>query len=152
VVVFTKYDALLDRAANELGHTDNNSTNAATAEAKAEAIYEEQYYQQVMGTAHPPKTVVRLKNMQDPRMNCDILSEETARAIDNTALQQVFISVQQNNLDLCIYEAARSSKRHLEDSSARQVIYIWKLFPHYWTCWGITNVEMHKVMAHLGDS
>ena len=36
-----------------------------------------------------------------PGNNCPELTEKTADAIDNASLQELFISTQMNNLDLC---------------------------------------------------
>jgi hypothetical protein len=38
--------------------------------------------------------------MQNEDADCSTLIKETATAIDNDALQLLFVSVQQNNLDL----------------------------------------------------
>jgi hypothetical protein len=37
--------------------------------------------------------------------NCPELTERTADAIDNVILQELFISTQRNNLDLCVKSA-----------------------------------------------
>ena len=39
--------------------------------------------------------------MDLPENNCPELTEKTADAIDNASLQELFISTQMNNLDLC---------------------------------------------------
>jgi hypothetical protein len=43
--------------------------------------------------------------MQKEGTDCLTLIEETAAAIDDDALKLLFVSVQQNNLDLCIENA-----------------------------------------------
>ena len=43
--------------------------------------------------------------MHKQQRNCPELTEETANAIDDTSLQQLFISTQMNNLDLCVESA-----------------------------------------------
>ena len=40
--------------------------------------------------------------MQKENTNCLELIRETATAIDDDALKLLFVSVQQNNLDICI--------------------------------------------------
>ena len=39
--------------------------------------------------------------MNDKDKNCPELTQETANAIDNSILHDLFISTQMNNLDLC---------------------------------------------------
>jgi hypothetical protein len=44
-------------------------------------------------------------DMQKVQTSCNELIEETAQAIDNQSLKLLFISVQQNNIDLCVKSA-----------------------------------------------
>jgi len=43
--------------------------------------------------------------MDIPENNCPELTEQTANAIDDASLHQLFISTQMNNLDLCVKSA-----------------------------------------------
>ena len=43
--------------------------------------------------------------MNEPERNCPELTRETANAIDDTTLHQLFVSTQMNNLDLCVQSA-----------------------------------------------
>ena len=43
--------------------------------------------------------------MHEPDKNCPELTQETASAIDNSTLYQLFVSTQMNNLDLCVQSA-----------------------------------------------
>ena len=40
--------------------------------------------------------------MDIPENDCPELSEKTANAIDDSSLQELFVSTQMNNLDLCV--------------------------------------------------
>ena len=40
--------------------------------------------------------------MDIPENDCPELSEKTADAIDDPSLQELFVSAQMNNLDLCV--------------------------------------------------
>ena len=40
--------------------------------------------------------------MDMPENDCPELTEKTAEAIDNASLQELFISTQRNNLNLCV--------------------------------------------------
>ena len=42
-----------------------------------------------------------LTDMDLPKNDCPELTEKTADAIDDASLQELFISTQMNNLDLC---------------------------------------------------
>jgi hypothetical protein len=57
--------------------------------------------------------------MHKPERKCPELTQETANAIDNKSLHQLFISTQMNNLDLCV-------------ECALQTVFRNKTFPHYW--------------------
>ena len=43
-----------------------------------------------------------LLDMDIPENDCPELSEKTANAIDDSSLQELFVSTQMNNLDLCV--------------------------------------------------
>ena len=43
--------------------------------------------------------------MHKKEKNCPELTQETANAIDDASLHQLFISIQKNNLDLCVKSA-----------------------------------------------
>jgi hypothetical protein len=43
--------------------------------------------------------------MDLPEKNCVELTQQTADAIDDDSIQQLFISTQMNNLDLCVKSA-----------------------------------------------
>ena len=43
-----------------------------------------------------------LLDMDIPENDCPELSEKTANAIDDFSLQELFVSTQMNNLDLCV--------------------------------------------------
>ena len=46
--------------------------------------------------------LVRESDMQKETTDCSELIEKTANAIDDDALKLLFVSVQQNNIGLCI--------------------------------------------------
>ena len=43
--------------------------------------------------------------MDIPEQNCAELTLQTANAIDNNSIHQLFVSTQMNNLDLCVKSA-----------------------------------------------
>ncbi len=45
--------------------------------------------------------------MDIPEQDCPELTQQTADAIDNTSLHQLFVSTQRNHLDLCVKTALK---------------------------------------------
>ena len=45
--------------------------------------------------------------MDKPEKQCPELTEETANAIDDISLHELFVSTQMNNIDLCVKSALR---------------------------------------------
>jgi len=45
--------------------------------------------------------------MDLPEKNCAELTQQTADAIDDDTIHQLFVSTQMNNLDLCVKAALR---------------------------------------------
>ena len=43
--------------------------------------------------------------MNEQEKNCPELTQETANAIDDSSLYELFVSTQMNNLDLCVKSA-----------------------------------------------
>ena len=43
--------------------------------------------------------------MHKPENNCPELTQETANAIDDASLHELFVSTQMNNIDLCVKSA-----------------------------------------------
>jgi len=64
VVVFTKYDALLDQVANDLEIINMTEQNKAAVHNVAEARYREHYHLRITETAYPPKAVVKLQGKE----------------------------------------------------------------------------------------
>jgi hypothetical protein len=89
--------------------------------------------------------------MDLPAKNCTELTQQTADAIDDDSIHQLFVSTQMNNLDLCVKSALQwvpSSKCHLlaltlfrhvlkhkESWTWNEVVTIvFAKFPHFWVC------------------
>ena len=116
VVVFTKFDALVTKCWGELGEARMQPDANDIAAQKAKTRFKADYLPLVMNTEYSPKTHVLLGGMftlaskalliivlgMDKEENkCPELSVITASALDNTVLQNLFVSTQMNNLDLC---------------------------------------------------
>ena len=66
VVVFTKYEALLDQVANDMGITKMTEDAQVHVNEIAEARFQERCIARIMNTAHPPKSFTRLQGERKP--------------------------------------------------------------------------------------
>ncbi|KAG2344180.1 hypothetical protein BDR05DRAFT_999335 [Suillus weaverae] len=107
IVLFTKFDALYDVAYTQLksmGKTKEEARKLApkhTEESFAKGSQLEFLYcPEKIG--RPPKDHICLPNMHEDDADCKPLIERTARSLDDEVLQQLFVSTQQTNLELCM--------------------------------------------------
>ncbi|KAG1848827.1 era-like GTP-binding protein [Suillus tomentosus] len=104
IVLFTKFDALYDvefaklrkegksrKDAKELAptHADESFANGPQLKFLEEVRW-------------PPRCHVCLPNMEKDDADCRTLIERTAETLDNEVLQQLFVSTQQTNLEICM--------------------------------------------------
>ncbi|KAG1722915.1 GTP-binding protein [Suillus lakei] len=112
IVLFTKFDALYDIA---YGQLKSKGASMEEAEELAPKHADESFAVGVQLTflyhskdiRHPPKCHVCLPNMDKDDAGCESLMERTAGTLDNEALQQLFVSTQQTNLELCMKYAVQ---------------------------------------------
>lgn len=128
-MIFTKFDALYDKAFDDLekegvAWVDAKKQAPRRAVINFEAVYLDQLYER----KYPPKDHVYLQgtvylvlissavihlirfstaDMNRPDANCHELTEKTAAVLDDDNLQLLFVSTQQNNSELCIKYAIR---------------------------------------------
>ncbi|KAF8336162.1 hypothetical protein F5887DRAFT_1247368 [Amanita rubescens] len=106
VTIFTKFDGQIIQEYGKLDETKHED-KWDKAKENAEATFQRVYLPKVLDTEHPPRSYVRLQDMDIPESNCPELTEKTADVIDNTSLYQLFVSTQMNNLDLCVKAALK---------------------------------------------
>ncbi|KAF8348847.1 hypothetical protein F5887DRAFT_879122, partial [Amanita rubescens] len=115
VVIFTKFDGQI--ASQFVNLTDANDEDKwEKAREIAEITFQEVYLPKVLNARYPPKAYVQLEDMDLPENNCPELTQQTADAIDDDSMYQLFVSTQMNNLDLCVKSALQwgsHSKSHL---------------------------------------
>ena len=88
--------------------------------------------------------------MNNPEMDCPELTEKTADAIDDNSLQELFISTQMNNINLCVKLAlkwgsffkatvlyfdiiSRNALTKLKEPTMKELVRtVLRGFPHYW--------------------
>ncbi|SRR6266550_5289701 len=121
VVVFTKFDGQIIQESGKLNDIEDDGAKWEMARKNAEITFQKTYLLKVMNAQYPPKAYVRLEgeneaipgfnryiifyyyvDMDMPENDCPELSEKTAYAIDDASLQELFVSTQMNNLDLCV--------------------------------------------------
>ncbi|KIM19794.1 hypothetical protein M408DRAFT_334266 [Serendipita vermifera MAFF 305830] len=103
IVVFTKFDALDDKAYDTL-RKNNLSRSDARKEAPKHAVieFEQRHLNSFYTKPYPPKRHVYLRDMNKEGTDCNELVRQTAGALDNEFLENLLVSTQRNNLELCI--------------------------------------------------
>jgi hypothetical protein len=119
VLIFTKFDALVDMCYNKLRSQGKNHQEAENAVHElAKKTFQDEYLSRVLATDFPPKTYIclagntlflckffkfsKILGMNKQENQCSELSEKTMDILDNDVLVNLFVSTQKNNLDLCI--------------------------------------------------
>ncbi|KAF8739396.1 hypothetical protein AX14_009768 [Amanita brunnescens Koide BX004] len=133
VVIFTKFDAQIIQESIKLNDLENFHDKWAKAREIADITFQSIYLARVLSAQHPPKSSVRLEDMHRPDKNCPELTLETANAIDNATLHDLFVSTQMNNLDLCVKSALQHILKHGVKLHWSIVVFrTFSKYPHYW--------------------
>ncbi|KAF8349579.1 hypothetical protein F5887DRAFT_914499 [Amanita rubescens] len=118
------------------------------ARKNAEITFQKTYLPKVLNAQYPPKCYVRLEDMDIPENDCPELSERTAYAIDDASLQELFVSTQKNNLNLCVkFGLEHVFQRQKGTSLEAAFIIVLSKFPHYW----IAKVNKHNNIEWASD-
>ncbi|KAJ6455168.1 hypothetical protein C8R45DRAFT_1188295 [Mycena sanguinolenta] len=118
IAIFTKFDGLITEAFSELTEQGQSFLNAKNGARPLNT------------TKFRPSDFVRLDDMRMDQSDCIDLINKTANALSDDTLKLLFVSVQQNNIDLCINWAVLHSNYDDAASFIERVI-VW--FPHTWT-------------------
>jgi hypothetical protein len=117
IVLWTKTDFLDFPKIKQLMKEGISRSNAIQqAPEKAWVDFENNIHQRFAEFKYPPKAYVVFQSklwwltfiwliiseMHEPGGNCDELMKKTVAALSSEELQQLFVSTQQNNLDLCV--------------------------------------------------
>ena len=122
MVIFTKFDGHITSKFVNLTDDAEDEVKWETAKEIAEATFQRDYLHKIFMAKYPPKAYVRLQGENDehfflkmgvmlfidmdlPEKNCPELTQQTADAIDDDSMHQLFVSTQMNNLDLCVKSA-----------------------------------------------
>ncbi|KAG1810344.1 GTP-binding protein [Suillus plorans] len=104
IILFTKFDALYDIAFKQLKKSKIPPEDAATRAPKhaEESFANGPQLKRLKDLPPPPKCHVCLPDMNKDGADCSPLIERTAETLDNEVLEQLFVSTQQTNLELCM--------------------------------------------------
>ncbi|KAF8128560.1 hypothetical protein EV363DRAFT_1584924 [Boletus edulis] len=111
IVLFTKFDALLPVALGKLAPTDRRLPLQERL-SKAEPLIEEIFgkadiWGRLSRLKYAPRSFVRIGGMHKSNEGCSKVLAATADALNEKALQQLLISAQKVNLELCVRFAVR---------------------------------------------
>ncbi|PPQ83709.1 hypothetical protein CVT25_006143 [Psilocybe cyanescens] len=99
VAIFMKFDDLISQVWNRKNTPEQNIVHALNT-------LQQKFEQPLRNYQFPPCAYVRLdaldKNESDHQKQIGELMKQTAASIDNLALKMLFVTVQQNNLKICI--------------------------------------------------
>ncbi|KAG2125459.1 hypothetical protein DEU56DRAFT_961875 [Suillus clintonianus] len=137
IVLFTKFDCLYDvefARLMENGASRKDTKNLAPKRAEDTFAngHQLKFLYHSKDIRRPPKCHVCLPDMDNDNADCGPLIERTAETLDNEVLQQLLISTQQTNLEICMkYAVERTLVASAETISYQEALRrlgVW--FPH----------------------
>ncbi|KIJ58217.1 hypothetical protein HYDPIDRAFT_103101, partial [Hydnomerulius pinastri MD-312] len=104
IMLFTKMDALHTEAFQKLRERGLSVDQAykQVPEHTKKMFENMPHVKDLKQTLYPPKCHVCLYEMHEPSADSSALIRETASALGNDVLKQLFVSTQQNNLGICM--------------------------------------------------
>ncbi|KAG6912742.1 hypothetical protein DXG01_012477, partial [Tephrocybe rancida] len=103
IVILTKFDDLIAQVYDISLDYSTNRENAETERKKLEAS--------LFSYKSPPKAGVYVEDMHNNngkhQEQVKVLIEKTAESLDDLSLKMLFVSIQQNNLELCLEYAVK---------------------------------------------
>jgi hypothetical protein len=119
VLIFTKFDALEDKCYSKLREEGKSHEEASIQLPElVNKTFQDKYLPRVLDAKFPPEAYVclagnvlypyrffkfsQILGLDKEENQCSELSEATMNILDNDILVNLFVSTQQNNLDLCI--------------------------------------------------
>ncbi|KAJ7133057.1 hypothetical protein C8R44DRAFT_611079 [Mycena epipterygia] len=109
IAIFTKFDGLITKAFTQLKAEGLDRKEAKQRQTeRAHEMLSTDFIKRLMSTTFCPSEYVRMDDMRAKDNNCDELIGKTAKALSNDTLKLLFVSVQQNNIDLCSLFAVNS--------------------------------------------
>ncbi|KAF8327980.1 hypothetical protein F5887DRAFT_159461 [Amanita rubescens] len=131
VVIFTKFDGQINIEFANLTDAKNEDKWERAREI-AQITFQNDYLPKVLDAKCPPKAYVQLEDMDLPEKNCAELTQQTADAINDDSIHQLFVSTQMNNLDLCVKSALQHVLKHKHWTWDDVILIVFGKFPHFW--------------------
>ncbi|KAF7333934.1 GTP-binding protein [Mycena sanguinolenta] len=133
IAIFTKFDGLIQEVFSELrgdGKSVLDAKNAAPE--RAQEVLISNFIGPLKTTKFRPSDFVRMDDMRMEQSDCIDLIDKTANALTNDTLKLLFVSVQQNNIDLCIHYAVTNSFNGEPPGVGMSMELVIGWFPHTW--------------------
>ncbi|KAF7368545.1 GTP-binding protein [Mycena venus] len=135
IAIFTKFDGLVTTAFQNLRANGKTRQEAmADAPNTAQRMLTAEYIDQLKKMNFSPSEYVRLDDMREKTSTCIELLTKTANSLDENVRRLLLVSVQRNNLVLCIHYAVKQGLKRLTDSASARWFAETTLscFPHIW--------------------
>ncbi|KAF7334077.1 GTP-binding protein [Mycena venus] len=101
IAVFTKFEALIDEAYNDLPEDDLSDTEKEkNASRDAQSKFDKTVRKAIENITHPPDQCVQLQYLNEERTGCAGLTEATYAAIQNETLSDLFAMAQQSSFQI----------------------------------------------------
>ncbi|KAJ7939616.1 hypothetical protein B0H13DRAFT_2226253 [Mycena leptocephala] len=108
IAIFTKFDGLVATAFQQLHGGGKSLKEARTGKTElAQTMLTRDFLDRLKNLRFPPSEYVKLDDMRCEASSCVELIDKTANALNDDNIRLLFVSVQQNNIDLCINWAVR---------------------------------------------
>ncbi|KAF7343530.1 GTP-binding protein [Mycena sanguinolenta] len=131
IVIFTKFDGLVTKAYQQLRSEGKNIRTANTGKVElAQTMLITNYIDPLKAATFKPSAYVQLDDMRLEHSSCIELINHTVNALTDDALLLLFVSVQRNNIDVCIWRAVDSAMA--EEGLTSVVKWTLAYFPHVW--------------------
>ncbi|KAK7026309.1 hypothetical protein R3P38DRAFT_2528891 [Favolaschia claudopus] len=132
VAIFTKLDGLVTEANNKLRASGLSIKDARKMQTRrARELLQTDFLGPLQSKKYCPADYVQLDDMRKENSHCHDLIEKTANAINDKALRLLFVSVQQNNINVCIkYAITRRLIFRIPSLDMVKRTLSW--FPHVW--------------------
>ncbi|KAJ7847725.1 hypothetical protein B0H14DRAFT_2583421 [Mycena olivaceomarginata] len=135
IAIFTKFDGLVTTAFQNL-RAEGKTRQEAMADAPnmAQRILTTDYIDQLKKMNFSPSDLLYGSDMREKTSTCIELMAKTANSLNENALRLLLVSVQRNNLGLCIYYAVKEGLEGLTDLASARWFAETTLsyFPHIW--------------------
>ncbi|KAJ7085902.1 GTP-binding protein [Mycena epipterygia] len=102
IAILTKCEAVASEAFQDLLDENEGIPDATLVDQNAQKMLDTRFVEPLKGMPYPPANYVQLKDMQE-NGDCGQLITKTAGALTDDILRLLFVSVQQNNINLSIY-------------------------------------------------